>query len=83
MSEIKIIIGNVKIEATQNDLAEVSETADGVSFLFKGGLQVLYSNPYMPSTNKQIIKNTIDNVKGKKLIIQPSNNRTPALIDAT
>lgn len=83
MAEITIKAGNVVIEASRKDVIEVSETPDGVSFNFKGGLQVLYSNPYMESSAKQIIKNTADNIKSKKLIFELDNPKIPARVDAT
>ena len=83
MAEITIKVGNVKIEASRKDLVAVDETPDGVSIVFKDGLQILYINPYMPSSAKQIIKNTADQVKEKKLIFELDNAKRPAMIDAT
>ncbi len=83
MSEILIKVGNVKINANRSDMVEVSETPDGVAFSFKGGLQVLFTNPYMPSSTKQIVKNTADSIGGKKLIFELDNAQTPARVDAT
>ena len=83
MAEITLKAGNVKVEASRKDLISVDETPDGVSFSFKGGLQVLYMNPYMPSSAKQIVKNTADQVREKKLIFELDNAKRPAMIDAT
>lgn len=83
MAEITIKVGNVKIEASRSDLMDVSETPDGVSFSFKEGLQVLFTDPYMPSSAKQIVKNTADNIKGKRLIFELDNPQIPARVDAT
>ena len=83
MAEITLKAGNVKVEASRSDLVSVDETPDGVSFSFKGGLQVMYTNPYMPSGAKQIVKNTADQVKEKKLIFELDNAKRPAMIDAT
>ena len=83
MSEILIQVGNVKIKADKSDIMEVSETPDGVSFNFKGGLQVLFTDPYMPSSAKQIVKNTADNIKAKRLIFELDNAQAPARVDAT
>jgi len=83
MAEITIKAGDVKIEASRSDLVSVDETPDGVSFTFKGGVQVLYMNPYMPSSAKQIVKNTADQVKKQKLIFELDNAKRPAMIDAT
>lgn len=83
MAEITVKAGNVKLEASRADLVSVDETPDGVSFTFKGGLQLLYTNPYMPSSAKQIVKNTTDQIKEKKLIFELDNAKRPAFIDAT
>ena len=83
MAEITLKAGNVKVEASRNDLVSVDETPDGVSFQFKGGLQVLYTNPYMPTSAKQIVKNTADQIKEQKLIFELDNAKRPAMVDAT
>lgn len=83
MAEITVKAGNVKIEASRADLISVDETPDGVSFSFKGGMQVLYTNPYMPSSAKQIVKNTADTIKEQRLIFKLDNAKQPAFIDAT
>lgn len=83
MAEITIKVGGVKLEASKNDLVDVSETPDGVVFSFKGGLQALFTDPYMPSSAKQIVKNTADNIKGKRLIFELDNPKAPARVDAT
>lgn len=83
MAEITLKAGNVKVEASRNDLVSVDETPDGVSFQFKGGLQVMYTNPYMPTSAKQIVKNTADQIKEKKLIFELDNAKRPAMVDAT
>ena len=83
MSEIIIKKGDFKITVPRSELVEVSETADGVAFNFKGGLQLYYCNNFLPSATKQIIKNTADSFPGKKIIFDLDNERKPALIDAT
>jgi len=83
MAEITLKAGGVKVEASRKDLIAVDETPDGVSFSFKGGMQILYMNPYMPSSAKQIVKNTADTVKEKRLIFELDNAKRPAMIDAT
>jgi hypothetical protein len=83
MAEITINVGNVKVEAQRSDLIEVCETSDGMVFTFKGGLQILFTDPYMPSSAKQIVKNTADNIKEKRLIFELDNPKTPARVDAT
>lgn len=83
MSEVIIKKGKVQVKLDRSELIEVSETADGVAFSFKGGLQLYYTDNFMPSATKQIIKNTADNFPGKKLIFDLDNQRQPALVDAT
>ena len=83
MAEITIKKGGVTVTASRSDLVEVNETADGVVFAFKGGLQINYMDNMMPPTNKQIIKNTADSFANKKLIFDLDNPRNPAMVDAT
>jgi len=83
MAEITIKVGNVKLEASRSDLIDVSETPDGVVFGFKGGVQFLFTDTYMPSSAKQIVKNTADNIHGKRLIFELDNPQAPARVDAT
>ena len=83
MSEITIKKKGVVITASRQDLIEVQETPDGVVFNFDGGLMIYYNDPHMKSANKQIIKNTADIVKEKKLIFDLNNPNKPAMVDAT
>lgn len=83
MAEITIKVGDVKVEAARKDLVEVNETPDGIVFMFKGGLQILFIDPYMPSSAKQIVKNTADHMKQKRLIFELDNPSAPARVDAT
>ena len=82
-SQITIKKGTFKLTVPREELVEVSETADGVAFNFKGGLQLYYYNNFLPSATKQIIKNTADSFPGKKLIFDLDNERKPVLVDAT
>jgi len=84
MAEITIKVGGVSIEASRQDLMEVNETADGVIFTFKGGLQLVYTQQFMTSTTKQIIKNTADNDKlsKQKLLFTLDNPKRPVLVIA-
>jgi hypothetical protein len=83
MSDITVKVGNVVLNASNSDLVSVDETPDGVSFSFKGGVQLLFTDPYMPSSAKQIVKNTADNMAGKKLVFELDNPKRPAMVDAT
>ncbi|MFW9871786.1 MAG: hypothetical protein ACFFG0_01705 [Candidatus Thorarchaeota archaeon] len=83
MAEITIKVGNVKIEASRSDIREVNETPDGVVFSFQGGIQIVYNDSYMPSSTKQIIKNTADTIKTQKIIFELDNPKRPVFVDAT
>lgn len=80
MTEIIIKVGNTKIQSTTEELVEVNETPDGVVFGLKGGLSVIFTDPYMPSSAKQIVKNTADHMKGKQLIFELDNPKAPARV---
>lgn len=87
--QIIIKIGKTVINTTSKELAEVNETPDGVVFEIKGGMSILYTNLHMPSSAKQIIKNTADQMINNmeddtksKLIFEPGNAKAPARIEA-
>lgn len=82
-SQITIKKGTFRLTVPREELVEVSETADGVAFNFKGGLQLYYYNNFLPSATKQIIKNTADSFPGKRLIFDLDNEQKPVLVDAT
>jgi len=82
MSEIVVKVGSTSVLSASEELVDIVETADGVIFSFKGGLSVSYVDPYMPSTCKQVIKNTADRMKGKKVVFEPTNYKQPALVFA-
>jgi len=82
MAEIIIKVGKSSIVTSTEELVEVNETPDGVAFNLKGGLAVLFTNPYMPASSKQIIKNTADKMSGKKIIFELDNAKSPARIES-
>lgn len=81
MAEIIIKVGKSVVTTSSDDLIEVNETPDGVNFVLKDGMSVTYIHPYMPSSVKQLIKNTADHMTGKKIIFEPDNPKTPARIE--
>lgn len=81
MSELLIKKGKFSLTIDKNELVEISETPDGVSFLFKNGIQVYYTDPYMPSEFKQIIKKSTDNFNSKRTIVDLDNRRNPILVE--
>jgi len=83
MAEIIIKVGKNTVTTSSEDLVEVNETPDGVAFNLKGGLSVLFTNPYMPASAKQIVKNTADKMGGgKRLIFELDNSKTPARVES-
>jgi len=82
---VKIIIkkGSMKLELDRKDLVEILETHDGVVFNFNQGLQLQYTDQYMPHTMKEILRNTSNHFENQKIIFDLDNTRQPAMIDAT
>jgi len=81
MAEITIKVGNSKVKTSSEELIDVNETADGVVFALKGGLSILFTDPYMAGSTKQIIKNTADKKgAGKEIIFELDNPKCPAMI---
>ena len=83
MAKITIKDGSLKLEVERKDLIEVSETPDGVIFNFKNGIQLHKIEQFMPSSTKQIIKNTADNYPDHNLIFELDNPKIPVRVDAT
>jgi hypothetical protein len=83
MAEITVKKGSVLLTANRSDLLEVSETHDGVSFVFKGGVQFYFSDNYFPSEAKQLISRTANAFGKNKLIFDLDNLRKPVMVDAT
>jgi len=81
----KVIIkkGSMLLEANRSDLVEVSETHDGIAFNFKGGIQLYYTNDFMPVGMKEVIRNTSNHFDNQKIIFDLDNERQPARVDAT
>jgi len=80
MSDIEIVVGGTRVLSTMENLVEVNETPDGVNFVFKGNLEVRYIDPFMESHHKQIVKNTADYIRGKKLLFQLQDRKQPAKV---
>jgi hypothetical protein len=81
MSEIKIKKGTVKFQCNRTDLVGVDETADGMSFTFKGGLQLLVSDAYMPSSFKQQIATSINRFENASVNVDFDNLKRPVLVE--
>ena len=82
---VKIIIkkGSMNLEINRNELVEICETHDGVVFNLKNGLQLCYTDQFMPHSMKEILRNTSNHFADKKIIFDLDNERQPAMIDAT
>ena len=80
---ITIKNGPLKLTVPRSELVDVSETHDGVAFNFKGGVQLYYTNNFMPQSAKHIMAQTADSFPGKKLVFDLANHSKPAMVDAT
>lgn len=81
---VKITIkkGSMNLEINRNELIEVCETHDGIVFNLKNGLQLHYTDQFMPQSMKEILRNTSNHFNDKKIIFDLDNERQPAMIDA-
>ena len=83
MSEIIIKQKNFELKVDRSELVQLDETADGVVFQFKNGVSLIKNDQFMPSSVKQIMKNTADNYPDKKLVFELDNPKRPVMVDAT
>jgi len=83
MANIIIKSKNFELKVDRSELVQLDETADGVVFQFKNGLSLMKSEPHMPSSVKQIMKNTADNFPDQKLVFELDNPKRPVYVDAT
>lgn len=82
--EIMIIKqGKFELKVPRSELVQVDETHDGITFLFKGGLQLYKTDQFMTQAVKSIIKNTADSYPERKLIFELDNRKNPVVVDAT
>jgi hypothetical protein len=80
MTNIIIKKGSMELKMDRDDLIEVQETPDGMSFSFKNKFQLLYTDTYMDAGRKQIIKNSSNSYDGKKLVFDFDNKRHPVMV---
>ena len=83
MSKIIIKQKNFMLEVERSELVQLDETADGIVFQFKNGLSLIKNDQFMPSSIKQIMKNTADNYPDRKIVYELDNPRRPVFVDAT
>ena len=81
MAEVKIKKGTVNIKTDRSDLLEVVETADGMTFSFKGGLQLYITDTYMPTFYKQQIAQSINRFEKATISIDFDNVRKPISVE--
>jgi hypothetical protein len=81
MAVVKIKKGNVLLTCDRTDLVDVAETADGMSFTLKGGLQFYITDAYMPPAFKQQIAMSVNRFEGASVTIDYDNIRKPVLVE--
>jgi hypothetical protein len=69
---MKIVIQNkeTKLELDKDQIVEVLETADGIAFNMRNNLSLIFTDNFMPSEAKQLIKGTIDQTRTVDATIQ-------------
>jgi len=80
MTQLVIKVAGTELVTSMDNLVEVSESADGMVFDFKGGLSLIFTESYMPSSTKQVVINTIEKIKGKKIIVELDNPKQTVLV---
>jgi len=76
--------GSMKfVETDRSNLIDAEQTHDGVSFTFKGGIQVYCTDNYMPIHTKDIIKNTSNSFPTANLVFDLANYNRPVIVEPT
>jgi len=82
----KLIIRKGEMEIINTDrsnLISVDQSHDGISFIFKNGIQVYATDNDMPIYTKDLIRNTTNSFPTANLTINLSNYNKPVLIEPT
>jgi hypothetical protein len=83
MPDVIIKKGSMELKIDRNDVIDVEETPDGMSFTFKNKFQLLYVDPFLIPAVKNIMRNTSNSYEGKKLVFDFDNQRSPVMVDAS
>ena len=77
--ERTITIKKVHFEITvkREQFVECSQSADGIVFMFKGGILLQFTENNMPLSVKNIIKTTVDRMANANLFIDLMNYKQP------
>lgn len=76
--------GNLELVKTErSNLINAEQSHDGVVFTFKEGLQLYYTDQYMPVHTKDIIRNATYSFPTANLIFDLSNYNKPVLVEPT
>ena len=80
--QITIKKGSMVLTVDRSELIEICETHDGVVFNLKNGLQLQYTDQFMPQHTKEILRNTSNHFAEQKIVFDLDNEKQPAFIDA-
>jgi len=76
---ITIKKGNIIVTMPRNNLIEVSETHDGITFNFKDGLHLYNTDPTLPMASKNVMMNTSNSFEGMNLDFDLRNYNKPVV----
>jgi hypothetical protein len=77
---IKIIKKTINLEVLRSDLVDVTPSADGIIFSLKGGLTLMLVETGMPFEVKNVIKEFINRVVNKDIIVDLMDYEKPVRI---
>jgi hypothetical protein len=81
MAEVRIKKGTVNFKCDRTDLMDVAETADGMSFSFKGGLMLYITDNFMPPAFKQQVAGSVNRFDKGTVTIDFDNVKRPVLVE--
>ena len=83
MNKIKIVFGDIEMSCDRDSLVEVKPVYDGIAFQFRNGLYLEHQDQSMPVETKNMMKITLDKMKGNITFrLEPQYYNKPALLEA-
>ena len=80
MSNVVIKKGLMKlIDTDRSNLIEINPSHDGIVFMFKNNIHIYCTDPYMPASSKELMRNTANSFPTVNLVFDLANYLKPVI----